>query len=485
MKKEVLFLENLVTRQENRSNLRHVSLSLEEGEAVAVTGRDGSGIGLLEEILSGKVRPDEGKFFLNGEEVSLRSEDDAQSKGIFLIRYENAVIPELSVTENLVVLKRFMWKDFWIDVRNNEKKAQEIFDHYGLGISPSGDCRRLTSAQRMELYMCRALLCGAKVLVCRDLGEDFSTRELLELENFVRIIKKEGVSLILLNSDLRKTAPVADEVLILRNGYICYQKSIEDTDFRIVDRHMDIFRADHTVRREDISQEPRITFTGLYPVNYPEIALNAALYPGETTGVFWNNDIVGNLVLQVFSGKLDARGSVTEDGMICSYSSWFRKNRYQVLCMGIHFWETNLFQNLTLEEHLLLRFYHHFSGGRLLNRKVLSVILHDFTEEYQIPASYLKLPPRLLPTGIRNQVAIWMALILPPKLLVLDNPLYNADGRIQQNLLACLEKLKAQKTIILWSNINNSSLKNYCERIYIPGFSNTPADTSDGKDRSR
>ena len=466
MKKEVLYLENLTTMQENRSNLHHVSLSLEEGEVVAVTGQDGSGIAILEQILSGIVRPDSGTVYLSGKETVLLSEDDAKSKGIYSIRYDNSVIPGLSVSENLNVLKRFMWKDFWINVKENDRRTIQMFRHYGIHIPTNKDCRRLTAAQCMELYMCRALLCGARILVCRELGEEFSTAELLELDHFISILKQEGISLLLLNSDLRKTAPVADEVVILRNGYVCYEKSAKITDFSLIDRHMNILRKDYSVTRKDFHTDPMIRFTDVFPQAYPELHLDADLYAGTTTGVFWTNGIVGNAIHQVFAGKLKAEGTVTEKGKTFLFEDWYRKNRHKIVCMGIHFWETNLFYNLTLEEHLLLRFYHSYSLAPL-NKKALSGILRDFVKEQKIPQEYLKLPPHLIPTAIRNQIALWMVLILPPKLLVLDNPLYNADGNMQQNFLSFLEKLKAQKTTILWSNNNDSSLKNYCEKIYV------------------
>ncbi|MBQ8305094.1 MAG: ATP-binding cassette domain-containing protein [Blautia sp.] len=466
MKNEVLYLENLTTIQENRSNLHHVSLSLEEGEVVAVIGQDGSGIAILEQILSGIVRPDSGTIYLSGKETVLRSEDDAKSRGIFYICHENAVISELSVSENLNVLKRFMWKDFWIDVKDNERKTMEMFSHYGIHIPLDKDCRHLTVAQSMELYMCRAVLCGARILVCRELGEEFSTSELLELDHFITILKQEGISLLLLNSDLRKTAPVADEVVILRNGYVCYRDSAEKTDFSLIDRHMNILRKDHSVIRREELADPQIFLKDILPCNCPDLRFSCNLYPGQTTGVFWTNGIVGNVVLQIFSGKLKATGVVTEKGTSGVFGDWFQENRHRIVCMGIHFWETNLFHNLTLEEHLLLRFYHSYSM-KPLNKKALSGILNDFVQEYQIPREYLKLVPRLIPTTVRNQIALWMALILPPKLLVLDNPLFNADGNMQQSFLSCLEKLKEQKTAVLWSNNNNSSLKIYCEKIYL------------------
>ena len=71
-----------------------------------------------------------------------------------------------------------------------------------------------------------------------------------------------------------------------------------------------------------------------------------------------------------------------------------------------------------------------------------------------------------LPPELRNQIVLWGVLFSPPKLLVLDCPMYGMDEQIRQSFLVCLKKLKAAGTAILWSD-NSETLRNYSDQFVV------------------
>lgn len=168
MKKEILYLEHLVTRQPSGQNLEYVSLSLRKGEILGVTGIGESGVSVLADAICGRVNPDAGTIYLEGVPVSYRSENEARRLGIYEITYQASVVNSMTAAENLAVLRRFSWKHLLLHRRSIDAVSKEVFSHYDIGCEPHTRGSSLSNGQKLELSICRALLCGAKVLVCRE-----------------------------------------------------------------------------------------------------------------------------------------------------------------------------------------------------------------------------------------------------------------------------------------------------------------------------
>lgn len=466
MRREILYLDRVSTARTGERNLERLSLSLEEGEAVTIVGRDDSGVDVLCEVLTGRTRPKKGRILLNGSEVVLHSAQEANAHGVFLIQSDNAIIPELTVAENLNVLKGFSWNDFIIRPGRNIEKTRKVFEKYGITMEAEQSCRNLTQAQSMMLQMCKAVLHGALVLICKGLGEEFSTEEIRQIDGLVNALKAEGISLIIIGSDIRKMAPVADRVQILRNGIICYDKLLSEARFEEMNRYMEIDRREYAVERRDDAGVPLFEFLGFETDFNRGRPVDFSVRSGETMGLFWTEGTVGDGVFRAFAGDARTRATVvTRQEKAQPFSSWLRENRHHIYCLGMHFWEQNLIQEFTLREHLALRFYFHFDRPGWISRRQLATVINDFVRDRNIPEQYLDCVPRHIPTEIKNRIVLWMTLIFPPRLLVLDNPLFGADGQMQQLLFACLEEVKRNHTAVLWSNNSHSALKNLCERV--------------------
>lgn len=206
MRKEILYAENLTTDQTSEQNIDHVSFLLEQGEILGVTGLHGSGISALAAALCGERRISHGTIYLDGEPVRLASREQANHLGIYQITQSFAVVPTLSVSENLNILRGFSWRGFLIDQKLNQETTRVVFEHYGISGNPNGYPGALSKGEQAQLSICRAMICGAKVLVCREIGEGFSEDELLALHRFLRQLCGEGISVVLITPDARKGA---------------------------------------------------------------------------------------------------------------------------------------------------------------------------------------------------------------------------------------------------------------------------------------
>ncbi|MBR3867233.1 MAG: ATP-binding cassette domain-containing protein [Butyricicoccus sp.] len=469
MKKEILYVENLTTDLPSARNIDHISFSLDVGEILCITGLQQSGIVALADALSGNIRPSAGTIYLDGEPISLFSRLHANELGIYEIKSGLSIIPTLSISENLNVLRNFSWKNFLIDKNLNLENTRAVFAHYGISVDPDTLASHLSVGQQFELTICRALLCGARVLVCREVGEGFSTEEALEVQRFLHQLRREGFPIILLNSDPRKTMHIADRVIVLRSGMICYERAAAECSANEIFRCITPEATDTEAHNRIPPQDPCVMFHRLGSTDpRGNWEVSAKLYPGIVSGLLWKTGIRGYVIYSSFVGGIPVKGSVTENGKSIPFPIWQRKNRKNIRCLGVRFWESDLQENLTVAENLCLRTYSRFrSRGGILNLRMLRTALLDFAAEHGLDPAYLNRYPRHLPPELRNQIVLWSILFAPPKYLILDCPMYTMDEQIRRHFLNCLSELRHTDTAILWSSNNESAIRKYCDLFIV------------------
>lgn len=468
MREEVLYAENLATEQANQQNLEYVSFSLLRGEILGITGLNGSGLSTLADVLTGRTPLCGGTLYVGGRPVSLFSREQAKAEGIYEVSYSLSMIPTLSVSENLNVLGRGSLRNFFIHPHMNADTTRMILDTYHINSAPEEKAGRLTDGQRAELSVCRAILCGARILVCRELGEGFNESEEAEFTRFLHQLRDEGIHIILLNSDARKLLRYADRIAVMRNGTICYCRETAETDTAVLYRCMAAARPfiPAAVPPEKAAEGPALRFEGVRSMEL-NCSFDAVLRPGRTLGLLWESGNAGSAVFQIFSGKAPADGTVWAGKKRMPFQTWRNRSRGEILCLGMRFWERNLFENLTAGENLLIRGYRRGRGTRagILSPAMQRLALREFAEEHGIEPEIFECYPRHLPAEMRCQIVLWGALLHPPKVLILDNPIYTADEYIRNNFLLALAKLKAAGTAALWSSNEQLMLRSCCDEI--------------------
>ncbi|MFB2552050.1 sugar ABC transporter ATP-binding protein [Ensifer soli] len=117
-----------------RPVLNGVGFSLSRGQVVGLVGENGAGKSTLLKIVSGNLRPDGGRVLVNGREVSFRSYEDATKAGVFHIYQDLALVPVLSVFENVMLAHEQAFSRFGvIDNRAMRRKVEAIFAEFGHG----------------------------------------------------------------------------------------------------------------------------------------------------------------------------------------------------------------------------------------------------------------------------------------------------------------------------------------------------------------
>ncbi|WP_321403642.1 ATP-binding cassette domain-containing protein [Maridesulfovibrio sp.] len=196
-----------------------VSLTVENAEIHAICGENGAGKSTLMRVLSG-VYPQgsfSGEILIQGSHADFRNIRDAEGAGIAIIHQELALIPELSITENIFLGNEVAEKGI-IDWPAATSKARKLMDRVGLHENPDTPVKNLGVGKQQLVEIAKALSKDARLLILDEptaaLNEDDS-EQLLEL---LRGLCAKGMTCIMISHKLNEVRAVSDAVTIIRDG---------------------------------------------------------------------------------------------------------------------------------------------------------------------------------------------------------------------------------------------------------------------------
>ena len=227
---DVLRVEHVSKRFGAVTALIDVNMRLQQGEVLALLGDNGAGKSTLLKILCGFQPPDSGRIILNGQEVTLKSVDQARALGIDVVYQDLALIDELTVYHNMF-LKRETVRWPLLNNRAMRKLARQRLDDMGIGLkSVDSEVARLSGGQRQAIAIARAIYSDAKVLLLDEPLAAMGAKEAALILDLIRNIKRKGdVSVIVIAHNYAQVLEIADRVNLLQQGEITFDKPAKDT----------------------------------------------------------------------------------------------------------------------------------------------------------------------------------------------------------------------------------------------------------------
>ncbi|NUR84037.1 MAG: sugar ABC transporter ATP-binding protein, partial [Nonomuraea sp.] len=191
-----------------------VSLSVGEGEVVALLGENGAGKSTLMNILAGVFKDYEGEIEVGGEPVSIHSPRDAQRHGIAMIHQELNLVPELSIADNIVLGQERLV----LDRKDSERRAADLLRGLGLDLAPRRLIKQCKIAERQLIEVAKALSLNVRVLVMDEPTSALADAEVHRLHQVIRDLTGRGVAVVYISHRLEELEEIADRVVVLRDG---------------------------------------------------------------------------------------------------------------------------------------------------------------------------------------------------------------------------------------------------------------------------
>jgi ABC-type sugar transport system ATPase subunit len=203
--------------------LDKVSLSLGEGEILALLGDNGAGKSTLIKILSGVVKPDAGEIIIDGEAVSIGSPHHARELGIETVYQDLALFDNFDATGNFYagrepVKPGWLGALGWVTDRSMARETGELLERLQVNIARDDEIGLMSGGQRQAVACARAIAFGKRIVILDEPTSALGARESGNVLRLIREAPEHGVSVILISHNMEHVMKAADRAIVLRQG---------------------------------------------------------------------------------------------------------------------------------------------------------------------------------------------------------------------------------------------------------------------------
>jgi ABC-type sugar transport system ATPase subunit len=227
---DILRVEHISKRYGAVTALIDINMRLARAEVLGLIGDNGAGKSTLLKILCGFQPPTSGHIFLDGQEITLKSVDQARSLGIDAVYQDLALVNQLTVYHNMFLNReRVRWP--LLNNRSMRNEARRRLDAMGLKIpNVNAEVAKLSGGQRQAIAVARSVYSNPKVLLLDEPLAAMGVKEGAIILDLVRELKEQGnVSIIIIAHNYGQILEVCDRVNLIQGGKITLDKYASET----------------------------------------------------------------------------------------------------------------------------------------------------------------------------------------------------------------------------------------------------------------
>jgi putative multiple sugar transport system ATP-binding protein len=459
--------------------LSDVSISVRAGEVHAICGENGAGKSTLMKVLSG-VYPHGsygGQIVFQGDEVRFRDIKQSEAAGIAIIHQELALIPELSITEN-IFLGNEVGRRGVINWRDARREAVQLLARVGLADDPDTQVKNIGVGKQQLVEIAKALHKSVKLLILDEPTAALNENDSQHLLDLIKGLQGRGITSIIISHKLNEIEQIADSITIIRDG-----RTIETLDVhaggvdedriirgmvgrslqsRFPDRHPQIGEVFFEVRNWTV-QHPQVPdrlvcknesfhvrrgeivgFAGLMGAGRTELAMSVF---GRSYGTYVSGEIVKDgrtLELQSVSQAIDAGlAYVSEDRKV----------------LGL-----NLLDDI--KTSVVAAKLRKITKRGVVDELAEHRIADDYRTSLRIKTPTVDEGVNKLSGGNQQKVVLAKWMFTDPDLLILDEPTRGIDVGAKFEIYNIIQQLAAQGKGVIVISSELPELLGISDRIY-------------------
>ncbi len=449
--------------------VRDVSLSAYPGEVLSLVGENGAGKSTLMNVLNGVLIADSGTILLDGQPVVIHSPRDALAAGITMIHQELALIPQMTVGQNIYLGRepRFTALGL-VDWRRLYADARQELDRLGLDIPERAIITDLSLAQRQMVEIAKALSYQARVIVLDEPTSSLTERETDTLFRLMRSLRDQGVTLLYISHRLEEIFALSDRVAVMRDGQLVDVRPVgELTPAEVVrlmvGRELTEFFPKTNVKRGDVVLSARGLRSGRL---LKEASFD--LHRGEIVGLA---GLVGagrtNVARVLFGADPLDGGQILIDGKPVIIRSPRDAVRYGIGLVPEDRKGQGLFPGQSVRSNAAVAVMQQFSRFGFLLYKKINQWVQQVVQRLQVRTPNLAQKVRNLSGGNQQKVVISRWLALNPRILILDEPTRGVDVGAKAEIHALMSELASQGMAILMISSELPEILGVSDRILV------------------
>ncbi len=475
----ILEMRNIVKEFPGVRALDNVTMTVQTGDIHSICGENGAGKSTLMKVLSG-VHPSgtyEGDIYFNGEPVKFHNIKASEEAGIVIIHQELALIPELSVTEN-VFMGSEIRKHGLIDWDEERRITTGLLDHIGLDIDPNTQIKNLGVGQQQMVEIAKALSKDVKLLIFDEPTSALNEEDSANLLDLMRDLKSRGITCIMISHKLNEIAAISDAVTVIRDGKtvetypVVAGKVDENRIIRaMVGRPLDNRFPDHEPNHGDTMFEVK-DWTVVHETIPDRLAANNSSFTvraGEVVGFAGLMGAGRTELARSLFGK--TYGQFVQGQMWLNGKELKLNNVEQAIKNGIAYVPEDrktLGLNLidSVEKTIVSANLNAIVHSGLLDLDEETEVAEKYREELRIKTPSVRAGVSTLSGGNQQKVVLAKWMYPDPNLLILDEPTRGIDVGAKFEIYKLIYKLADQGRGVIVISSELPELLGICDRIY-------------------
>jgi len=437
----------------------NVSLEFNSGKIYALLGENGAGKSTLVKILSGVIIPDEGKIYLNKNNLKLNSPLDAKKNDIGMVFQHFNLFETLSVFENLII-------DSDEQRESLREKIDTIMKKYNFSIDLDIPVLNLSAGQKQKVEIIRCLIRSPKVLIMDEPTSVLTEQETSELFLSLKKFSEEGILIIYITHKLKEVMQLCDEVAVMRRGKLVSvseikNENIESLANKMVGQNLKTIKKKKAKTSSDqLIKITNLNFTSEDPFETNLMDINFSVNRGECLGIAGISGNGQSELFQVLSGEIisEKNSIVFNKNYIGDLNPQERREYLMAFSPEDRLEQAaipqmKIFENVALNNFKSSNF---FNNG-LINENKIKEHSKKIISDFNVNTDNIELKSQFLSGGNLQKLIIGRELITSPDLLICFNPTWGLDVGAINYIHETLIKINEQnKSIILISTHNSN-----------------------------
>jgi general nucleoside transport system ATP-binding protein len=435
-----------------------VCFELEEGEIHALLGENGAGKTTLMNILYGLYSCDNGDICINGETVDVDNPKTAIDHGIGMVHQHFMLIPQMTVTQNIFLGMKEA--GFFLDLKELNKEVADINERFGFNVSPEALVWQLPVGVQQKVEILKALIRKAKIIILDEPTAVLTPQEVEEFFSSVKMLTKEGYSVILITHKIEEVMKYCDRVTVMREGEVVDTVEVSDTDLNelarmMVGREVFLERNMPEVEKGDVMfavKDLRVLDNRKLPAVRD---ISFEIRGGEILGIA---GVDGNGQLELGEALVGLRDSEGGTITICGEEKHNPTPGEMLACGLAHIPDDRQKKGLVLQfpvmENLIMgsqRDQRHHDGPVLNYQRIADEAL-ELVEKFDVRPRKIDLPAGSLSGGNQQKVILAREISRNPEVLVAMQPTRGLDiGAIEFVRRKIVEERNKGKAVLLIS----------------------------------
>lgn len=481
MTKVLLEMKNITKLFPGVKALDNVNLKVNQGEIHALVGENGAGKSTLMNVLSG-IYPFgtyTGDILYDGQECRFKTIKDSEQIGIVIIHQELALVPYLSIGENMFLGNEQKRGFGMVDWDKTHNEATKHLKEVGLNDDSKTLIKDIGVGKQQLVEIGKALAKNVKLLILDEPTASLNEEDSEHLLNLLLSLKKQGITSILISHKLSEISNVADRITVLRDGATIetLTKDVDDiSEDRIIKGMVGRALDDRFPKRVPkigkvaFSIKNWSVFHPLYDGRQVVKNVNMNVREGEIVGIAglmgagrtelamsvfgkaYGKQITGSLELDGKEVELNNIQQAIDNGVV--YITEDRKSAGLILINDI-------------QENISLARLDKVSKNGILDKDKENSVAEDYRKKLNIKTPGVDQKVSNLSGGNQQKVLLSKWIFAEPKVLILDEPTRGIDVGAKFEIYTIMNNLvKEGKSVIMISS-ELPEILGMCDRIYV------------------